>query len=32
MEAFRTAKNEVADKKKTAAELIKKLKQWTTLI
>lgn len=27
MEAFRTAKNEVADKKKTAAELIKKLKQ-----
>jgi len=32
MEAFRTAKNEVADKKKTAAELIKKLKQWITLI
>lgn len=27
MEAFRTAKNEVADKKKTATELIKKLKQ-----
>ena len=27
MEAFRTAKNEVADKKKAAAELIKKLKQ-----
>ena len=27
MEAFRTAKNEVADKKKVAAELIKKLKQ-----
>jgi hypothetical protein len=28
MEAFRTAKNEVADKKKLATELIKKLKQW----
>jgi hypothetical protein len=27
MEAFRTAKNEVADKKKLATELIKKLKQ-----
>jgi hypothetical protein len=27
MEAFRTAKSDIADKKKTAAELIKKLKQ-----
>jgi hypothetical protein len=28
MDAFRTAKTDIAEKKKVAAELIKKLKQW----